>query len=487
MRTIGVSPALLDEVLSQPQSQDVGFVFLKGGLLREPNLMQSCINRLENWRLRHVILYACQDGLERAQANTNDWASFSSLMEAVGNMKTLIHLQVKQQEENTAIPVEWMACLLENAGHRLERLELSNARFQGSLDAYGRFVESIKTLTSLKSCAFDGVALLDSDLSPYCNKLDPSDAVVGALVQLPKLVDVVLDSPILANMRLQSSSVLSESNCFQQIESLKLALPANALGTMKVLSVAVLRSHQLRSLEIQMIKQDIEEETIQTLMMELAVAIGSNTNIQTFKLVGDPLSSSVIDPFLVQLALELSRNPGSRLRTLYVTSGASSCRPCVGTALMDMLQFNYTLEDVKVFCHYQVNEGQIQTLDATKRTEIDFFLSLNRGGRKRLLQEDKTRRQWWDTLSEQNPDALYYYLRANPWLCQPMDATEECNEDSTVTAESLMRANQRKLCENRALELENQILREELEMIKSQKSKKKRGFRRLRKLWRKSK
>jgi hypothetical protein len=231
----------------------------------------------------------------------------------------------------------------------------------------------------------------------------------------------------------------------------------------------------------------------------LGVAIGSSGSLSTLKLLGDPLSSRLIDPFLVQVARRLHDNPSSQLETLHVTSGASSCRPCVGIALRDLLRRNYTLHDVKVFCHYRFNgtlDG-VKTLDATTRTEIDFFLSLNRNGRKRLLQDNNQHRipreEWLYSFSiqaAQNLDVLFYYLKSNPWLFQ-FSAVPQCDiniQNGKATPHLVAEENMVLARENRALELEIHLLQKELVSLKDEKTKRKWGVRRLgRRFWRKKK
>ena len=85
------------------------------------------------------------------------------------------------------------------------------------------------------------------------------------------------------------------------------------------------------------------------------------------------------------------------------------------------------------------------------RTEIDFYLLLNRAGRKTLLNPDTVPEEAVDVLAaaKGNISVLMHLLRDNPTLCQrPRSVEEDCEmKDATELHESSTQECERRSCE----------------------------------------
>ena len=140
-----------------------------------------------------------------------------------------------------------------------------------------------------------------------------------------------------------------------------------------------------------------------------------------------------INDFLVKVAQAIQRNAGTSLKMLTICGARLPFESTVMGAFLDMIKTNYTIHSLDLLYQYSYDDEfqnggeQLPSFDRDFRMSgdsmdaIDFYVQLNRRGRRRLLtqHEQISKEQWVNVFVEFANDiqVLHYYLHLNPWLC----------------------------------------------------------------------
>jgi hypothetical protein len=296
----------------------------------------------------------------------------------------------------------------------LVELQLSDIIFQGSFDEFEDFGQALQRLTSLRRfIIFCG--LLEDSMQLEANWFGP---VLTGLSRLPQLSSLKLEAfdygrlgkldPIALESLFHSPSLLlSNFEGFEFLEEHMLAIAG-------ALSYPATSPTNLKSLGL----DGCQVLTSNTTIKSLASMLRTNQILETLELcmrVGS--GEHEIDKSgtlnLEDIAAALEINSSLRVLGLKISSSSS---PTISDetlpSFVRMLRSNYSLEVLRLwpFCKEY-------------RSKIDLFLKLNKIGRGNLMRQQRTatKKQWVAQLSYEKVrddlDCVYYFLSANPSLC----------------------------------------------------------------------
>jgi hypothetical protein len=370
--------------------------------------------------------------------HVRDWSSTYSLFEVIGNLSGLVHLGFenlgsisRQEEENEApvstFPITLITMLLQKARHRLETLCFDGVTLIGAnIQELEEFVSALEGLVGLRHCVITN----NFDL---CQLELPQnvDAVITAISKLPLLVKADFVSYGWYEEGYPSQFLSAEPlkglfNC-PNLQELTLGEFNLANEGLKDVGRALAHCQMLRRLELHLAPS--RTRTSLASLTLLASALKTNTALEIFKLEFEETCPK-LDSFLIKVAEALALNSNTVLEKFKVSSPVSY-GSAVEEAFVKLLQSNYTLQKVDFLTVEQKGEEDTEdddewfSLDASKRTELDLYLRLNKRGRKNLLLGNGVSRfKWVDTFAKDltnDLDALHYYVRMNPWLCHTDD------------------------------------------------------------------
>jgi hypothetical protein len=286
-----------------------------------------------------------------------------------------------------------------------------------------RLLQSVRYMDNLEDLGLFGKMSLDN--------IHDVQVIAKAISGHPVLREVkLLDFIIYAADHVDSAplleSLLTAASSIDNLEAFQLRCMASykhwsrSYMTSQVL-IPVCQSTRLQRLALSNV--GLRDEHFLTIAQE----VGDNTNTALEELIlNDNQNSDIGVEAIAQL---LGRNKTiSRLEAHSVNRlGESTCE-----LTLHRLDKNHVIKYLRVNVPY------------TYRTEIDFYLLLNRAGRKSLLDPDVVPAQAVNVLAAANGNVsvLMHLLRESPSLCQHPYAKEECKiENSSLPDEAERSAN----------------------------------------------
>jgi hypothetical protein len=273
-----------------------------------------------------------------------------------------------------------------------------------------------------------------------------SVGIVGTEKEFNNFTKVVSSNPSLKEFRLRGACVvdgkmpldellraLSTAPVLENIELTAMDLHQDLNGEWPTSPYSALRfcySRSLKSLELGGWVLD------EDLVLKMAKALETNDSLRSLIM----LESHITNKGCIAIAEMLKKNKTiERLDLSYNRISDPGC-----TALANTLRHNTTLKEIGLFGNFQVRSRDVflrflqyenfvledLLLHSEWDAEMNFYLNLNRLGRRHLLQnEDLVRKEWTNTLAAIQEDSkssssstphkdalssLYYFLLAKP-------------------------------------------------------------------------
>jgi hypothetical protein len=184
---------------------------------------------------------------------------------------------------------------------------------------------------------------------------------------------------------------------------------------------------------------------------------------------GEEPPVNMIETFLVDIAQVIRDNPRSRLQKFQAYKRGSPFASKVVQAFAETAKTNYTLTTL-ILAFYDPNDDDEASFGHS-RDVIDFYLRLNKSGRRRLMKQHGqiARREWIDTLAEYSHDVqcLNYYLLSNPWLCNIYSTSSFLYApDSDETSTTKRKGDASSASDPEALVSLNESLKKEIETMR---------------------
>ena len=321
----------------------------------------------------------------------------SRLFAAVGKLPNLSRLSIQfllQPGEPVAIPIAALTEALSLSAHSLAYLEVAWVHLEGNN------ADFVELLHILKSKCRSLVEVKFRNLCFTPNDGDYLETLLAAFSKLPKIRELfLLDANRIINewnMRDQGGQLALESLCRSlSLKTLCLMVP---LSEAQVSSIAVILANNNTLEHLALFRCNVSNQGCTA----LAGMLRQNTKLQILRLDDNQIGN----PGCIGLAQALHTN--RTLRILDLKGNNKICR--IGyTALCKMLEFeNYA----------------IMGLDSDASDElgarIGFFIELNEQARNVFLFHCNNRALFVGCLHTfgDQLDILYYYLKANPAMCQ---------------------------------------------------------------------
>lgn len=370
-----------------------------------------------NGTVREIVVYTDETFLPRFPLT-----EIRGLFEVLGAIPSLQRLCFNSRSGfDGVISVQSLIYVLSRAT-RLASFAVSDLKLEGTDQDWAQFAEELQRAVYLRSfCIIEcelsrppvlegagALAALVAASSSDSPKF-PLDPMVMVLSILPGMEKIYLHSTRSGGLGVISS---------QAVGALLLS------GSLKVLKIRdfVLRADSIkamaRMLQVNPVLKDLKVGTMSDFKMASAVAFAamleSNSSLECLEM---GLSAMVDDDCASTLAKALKVNKGLKSFALTAddsdnTSNAVALTQKVSKtckdSFVDMLRSNYVMENFVLFQRFPV------------KPEFKLFVTLNKLGRGRLLQNEETNmEQWVHALATVNDDldALFYYVSINPDLC----------------------------------------------------------------------
>ena len=370
-----------------------------------------------NGTVREIVVYTDETFLPRFPL-----PEIRDLFEVLGAIPSLQRLCFNSRSGfDGVISVQSLIYVLSRAT-RLASFAVSDLKLEGTDQDWSQFAEELQRAVYLRSfciieCelsrppAVDGagaLAALPSSFSSDSPKftLDP---MVMVLSILPGMEKIYLHSTRSGGLGAISSQAVGALLLSGSLKVLKIR--DFVLGPDSIKAMA-------RMLQVNPVLKDLKVGTMSDFKMASAVAFAamleSNSSLEGLEM---GLSAMVDDECAATLAKALKVNKGLKSFALTADDSDSASnavaltrtvsKPCKDS-FVDMLRSNYVMENFVLFQRFPV------------KPEFKLFVTLNKLGRGRLLQNEETNmEQWVQALATVNDDldALFYYVSINPDLC----------------------------------------------------------------------
>lgn len=332
------------------------------------------------------------------------------LFEALGSLPKMGQFSaLSRQAEGWSIPLQAIASFLDRA-KSLSSLRMTSIGLVGTDEEFGRFTKAFQGLYFLKEFCLRGSCIVNGQI--------PLDGLLQGLSSVPLLEKVELTA-----MDLQ-----------QNLRGNWPTSPSSALQ--------FCYSSSLKSLELGgwLLDED--------LVLKMATALETNISLRSLVM----LHSSITNRGCAALANTLIVN--QTIERLDLSYNRISDPGCI--ALANSLVYNSSLKEIGLFGNVQMKSRNaffhiIQNsnlaledllLDSEWDAEMNFYLNLNRIGRKRLLrQEGLTREEWIEALFDVQAEKhstcddapqdalsnLFYFVMAKPHFISGRDTPRLCH------------------------------------------------------------
>ena len=270
--------------------------------------------------------------------------------------------------------------------YSLETLLLDNC-LQGNNSSVVQAFSSLRANSSLKELSLEANEMTDETFARICEAFSPG---LGSIAKLDLRYNYLGNDSarIIASLLEEDVSGLKHVNLdSNEIEDEGLVSICRALKKNKTLTAIGLSSNGITN-----------DGSI-----ALADVLKVNSTL-TWLLID---SHDGVQDGLIAVANALKEN--ETLKSLVFSSTLPGEN--VLSAIRETLRDNLVLAEIHVF------RGSVGSRDP----DIDYYLKLNRAGRSKVIdRHDATESDWMEVLedSDGDVDCLYYFLRANPALCE---------------------------------------------------------------------
>lgn len=323
------------------------------------------------------------------------------LFQALGSLPKLGQFSaLSRQAEGWSIPLQAIATFLHRA-RMLTSFRMTSIGLEGTRTEFESFTKAVQSQAFLKEFCLRGACIVDEQI--------PLDQLLRALSAVPLLEKIELTA----------------MDLHQDLGGKWPNSPSSALR--------FCYSSSLKSLELGGWALDDE------LVIKMATALETNNSLRSLVM----LHSHITDKACAALAKTLAVN--QTIERLDLSYNCISDLGCI--ALANSLIYNNSLKEIGLFGNTQVNSRAIflriiqnsnmtledLLLDSEWDAEINFYLNLNRIGRRCLLRNEKVSRgAWVETLSEVQGEKqsvcdspqdtlsnLFYFVLAKPHFVSP--------------------------------------------------------------------
>lgn len=374
------------------------------------------------------------------------------LFETLGSIPTLETLCFNSRSGFVGVVSIQSLIFVLSRATRLVSFAISDLRLEGTDQDWSQFAEELQRAMYLRSfCIIEcelsrppaggGADALAAIVAPTSSGSFSLDPVVMVLSILPVIEKIYLHSTRSGGLGAISSQAMGALLLSASLKVLKIR--DFVLGPDSVKAMA-------RMLQVNPVLKDLKCGTVSDLHVASAVAFAamleSNSTLECLEMA---LPTMIDDECASILAKALKVNKG--LKSFVLTAEDTNphrrlsrpvSRPCK-EAFEDMLRSNYVMENFILFQRFPV------------MPEFKLFVTLNRLGRGRLLQNEVTdMEQWVQALATVNDDlnALFYYVSINPDLCN--FALEKMKEEQAEYSDP----NERPRKKQKVLEKTNEYL-----------------------------
>jgi len=404
--------------------------------------------------------------IETCQSNAPiSWDDFCllDLFDAIGAIQSITHLRIATRvARNPAIPMRTITTLLEKLGPRLVSIEFYyvNAclvsRRSATISRFNKALLGMKCLRNFVFCG--GIALLRKpDEFSYYSMIGGmiADDMIGdpfAFSSLPMLVSVDF-VPMRCEEAWHRPDVLCHLLTSRKLRKLEISEWDSAImssekpfvpesGEAQSPRISMLQklptSYHLKELGVFFEKSTPPDGAFPGIDWKqwgpaFSALLETNKGVEELRLDFDGLEgvavSSETNQILVEVVNILLTKQCPSLKAIRILSAANYLfRNDAETAILDLLRSEAVRSpgvSLEVFDMLGASGFQWSTTGAELysfrdfgRNDIDFFLHLNRTGRKRVLETSSTMRQedWLEIFDKFSDDiqVLYYYLRLHP-------------------------------------------------------------------------
>lgn len=363
-----------------------------------------------NGTVKEIVVYTDETFLPRFQ--TQD---IQGLLEVLGSIPSLQRLCFNSRSGfDGVISVQALIFVLSRAT-QLASFAVSDLKLTGSEHDWSLFAEQLQRTVYLKSfCIIEcelvmpprdsNAAIVANMPSELARRDFPLDPMVMVLSILPCMEKVYLHSTRSGGLGQISAQAVGALLLSASIKVLKIR--DFDLGQETVMSMA-------RVLQVNQVMKDLKVGTMTEFSLEAASTLASmleaNSSLECLEM---GLSKMITDDCAKAMARALKVNKGLKSFALTEEKADAALSQTVSPnckhAFVDMLRSNYLLENFVLFQRFPV------------KPEFKLFVTLNKLGRGRLLQnEEVDMEQWVQALATVNDDldALFYYVSINPDLC----------------------------------------------------------------------
>ena len=368
-----------------------------------------------NGTVREIVVYTDETFLPRFPL-----AEIRGLFEVLGAIPSLQRLCFNSRSGfDGVISVQSLIFVLSQAT-RLASFAVSDLKLEGTDQDWSQFAEQLQRAVYLRSFCIiecelsrpppgEGAGALAGIVASSSSdgQRFPLDPMVMVLSILPGMEKVYLHSTRSGGLGAISSQAVGALLLSASLKVLKIRDFQMGPDTVKAMA---------RMLQVNPVLKDLKVGTMSDFHMASAVAFAamleSNSSLECLEM---GMSAMINDECASTLAKALKVNKGLKSFALTADDSDSNgmmmtrtvSKPCK-EAFVDMLRSNYVMENFVLFQRFPV------------KPEFKLFVTLNKLGRGRLLQNEETNmEQWVQALATVNDDldALFYYVSINPDLC----------------------------------------------------------------------
>lgn len=313
------------------------------------------------------------------------WSSkeAEAIYQAIGSLDQLEELTLSLTNHE---PVRMLAVMMNQPQCRLKHLCLQWMQLDGSQQSFEEFATVLTKQQSLEC-----VELRECHLAPASRRMsEPAatsvDALMMALTSLPHLQTLIVQSSDKSgSMGLLSTHTLEALCCSSNLHTLDLSAFRVANHQLVAMARSLHNNAQLQQLYL----GEVNLETSRAFPITSLVHMDSNLTNLHFRLPADGNNKGMIEAFMTDVANSLHKNTSLKELDVRLNGQVQMIGPRIEKAFALMLRYNNVLQQLHL-------NGYIGRC----RKAIDFYLRLNKIGRRHFVENFEFRSKWMELTSD---------------------------------------------------------------------------------------
>lgn len=368
------------------------------------NCALTRLNLLATEEIDHVILRQSAYLMTNlGEVNQHDLANIFRALAQLGHLKTIVISDFEQ----VALPASCLTMLMRHS-LQLSALRLDAVLISGSREEVRDLADVLQCHPALEDICFSGCASANEERDDVEESENDSSQpflwpIAKAIAKIPTLTMVEIVETSFPPSGAWTGECLSELSKSESLKILRVrGIRFLGDGDIALIARSLHFNNALKELWILACELGLDGGSGPEAIAEM---LRINTSLE---ILG--LNRLSFNEHAIVIADALKNNRSLRGLHLCLRDGFTA-RIYKSYATL-LLEHNYVLE--------KINGGFMGSHAAGDEAQIDFYLRMNRNGRRSLLQNDNaTREQWLDALCLQSDDvsALFYLLSRNPSLC----------------------------------------------------------------------